>query len=71
LFLVRWNVELVIYSGPPTNTNNTLITEDCQALFTGPVESSEGNRCQCKQSSFINDDSTGCCKYIIEIIEYR
>ncbi len=67
-FLVRWNVQLIEYSGPSTNTNNTLITEDCQALFTGPVESIEGNRCQCKQSAFINDDSTGCCKYIIEII---
>ncbi|CAF0909261.1 unnamed protein product [Rotaria sordida] len=57
---VRLTVQLVAYVGPSINTNGQLTTEDCQALFTGPVESYTNDRCQCKNIAFINDNNTGC-----------
>ncbi|CAF3205424.1 unnamed protein product, partial [Rotaria sp. Silwood2] len=57
---VRLQVQLVEYIGPSTNTNGELTTEECQILFTGPVESYATGRCQCKSIAFINANKTGC-----------
>lgn len=67
---MRWNVELIEYQGPSKNTNGALTTKDCQSLFKGPVEVYEGDRCQCQNNSFINDDKNGCCKDNIKILKY-
>jgi hypothetical protein len=60
-------VQLIEYAGSSTITNSPLTTADCQRLFTGPVESYDDTRCQCKTDAFINDNKNGCCKNNIKI----
>ena len=43
------------------NTSGGLTTDDCRVLFTGPVQSYAGDRCQCINESFLNDNNNGCC----------
>ena len=65
---VPLQLQLIQYAGPSINTTNSVTTGDCKAWFPGPVELYEGNRCQCNDISFINEDSTGCRKYMIKIV---